>query len=348
MKRVIIKTGVFAVTLFALSVSATQSLAQSNDRVRHRNGIDRGEVTKTTALGVTLSRGGVERTFPGEEILSITFTDEPDQLAPARRDVAAGRFRDALAKLEQIDRSKIERNVIAQDFDFLTTLCRAETALATGEQLAEAQREITGFLSANNRSYHVPHAIELLGEVLLASGDSEAARAQYAKLGKPKVPFYRARSALLVGKSWQTEDKHKEAIGAFDEAIREAGESAAAQPVRLEATLARAVSQAATGKLEMAVGELKQILLQSSDEDTELIAQAYNALGDCYLQAEDKQAARLAYLHVDLLYAEVSTAHAKALYELSQLWKEKGLTNRAEEAHKQLQTEYPESSWANR
>ena len=202
----------------------------------------------------------------------------------------------------------------------MTTFCNVQQALAGQGSLDQAKKQVTRFLSKNSKSYRVPEAIELLGDVLLASQDYAGARAQYSKLGKAPAPYFKARSAMLTGRSLQAEDNHKDAVAAFDLALKSAEGNTVAQSQVLEATLHRAVSQSALGGVGPSTQAVKEMIASADTKDTKLLAQAYNALGDCYLQSQDSKAARQAFLHVDLLLSSVGSEHAKALYELSQLW----------------------------
>jgi tetratricopeptide (TPR) repeat protein len=179
----------------------------------------------------------------------------------------------------------------------------------------------------------------------MANEDYQGARQQYAKLGKAPAPFYKARSAFLTGRSLQAEKKYQEATDAFDLALKTTGGS---KPQQLKATLHRAVCKAALGDAPESTEAIKQIIKQAEVKNTQLLAEAYNALGDCYLLADDKKAARHAFLHVDLLFSSAVTEHAKALYELSQLWEEQGQPTRAQDAQDRLQEKYPSSHWAKR
>ncbi len=335
----------FAMLILLLATHAPYATAQGFDRVRHRNGIESGKITKMTALGVTITKGGVDRQWPVEEILSITFAGEPEDLAPARRFATTDRFESALKKLKAIDRTEVDRPEIQQEIDFLTLLSRARLALSGQGNLDQSRKEATKFLSSNSKSYHVPATIELLGDVLMASEDYQGARQQYAKLGKAPAPFYKARSAFLTGRSLQAEKKYQEAAEAFDTALKTAGGS---KPQQLKATLHRAVCKAALGEAPESTKAVKQIITQTNIKNTQLLAEAYNALGDCNLLAGDKKSARHAFLHVDLLFSSAASQHAKALYELSQLWQEQGQPTRAQDAQQRLQKEYPRSHWAKR
>ena len=327
---------------------ASSVQAQGFDRVRLRNGVETGKITKMNALGLTITKSGVDKKLPVEEITLITYAGEPEDLAPARRDADAGRFANALEKLAKIERKQVDRAEIAQEIDFLTTSCQVQLALSGQGELDQARKQVAAFLAKNNKSYRVSAAIELLGNVLLAKQDFEAARAQFAKLGKAPAPYFKARSAILIGRALQAEGKHQAAIAEFDQALQAAAGNATAQSQELEATLLHAVSSAATGDLQASTAAVRQIIKQADVEDTNLLAQAYNALGDCYLQADDKKSARQAFLHVDLLFRSSPTEHAKALYELSQLWEDLGQSDRARDAQQRLKDQYPGTRWAKR
>lgn len=338
-------------TVLALSVvvgSSLPTLAQGLDRVRDRNGVSRGKITKMSALGVTLSKGGVETKKPVEEIESITFAGEPDELAPARRDVGAGRFKKALEKLEGIDLAEVERSEIKQEINYLVMLCKVQLALSGNGTLDDARQQAKAFLSENSKCYRVPQAIELLGDVLMASEDYEGARTQYTKLGKAPAPYFKTRSAILIGRSLQAEGEHQEAVSSFEKALQAAEGNTVAESQALGATLDLAVSQAALGEVEQSTGQVKLIIEKADTKDTELLARAYVALGDCYLQAKDPKSARQAFLHVDLLFSSAGAEHAKALYELSRLWGDLGQPDRALDAKERLQKNHPGSPWAKR
>lgn len=335
-------------TLLVLAAIAQPAMAQGLDRIRDRNGTSTGKITKMSALGVTLTKSGVDTKKPVEEILSITFAGEPDELAQARRSAKSGRYDNALKKLNEIDRGDVTRTEVKQEIDYLITYCKVQQALSGQGTLDAARKQVTTFLSKNSKSYHVPEAIELLGDVLLASQDFSGARAQYTKLGKAPAPYFKARSAILIGRSLQAEKKHQDAADAFDRALQAAAGNVVAQSQVLEATLYRAVSQSALGNVEQSADEVKRIITQADVKDAKLLAQAYNALGDCYLQANQKKGARQAFLHVDLLFSSAATEHAKALYELSQLWNDLGKSARARDAQERLKEKYPGSRWAKR
>jgi tetratricopeptide (TPR) repeat protein len=316
------------------------------DRVRRHNGVDSGEITAVTPLGLTISKGGVESTIPAEDIESVTFAGEPAELNSARNAIQAGRPQEAADLLAKIPEDAGRREEISADVDFYASLAKTQLALAGQGPLDAATADVRGFLARRGKSFHIPAAIELLGDLLSAAGQHAAARAEYAKLAKAKSPYFVLRSALLVGRAWQAEGDHAQALAEFDKvaAATDAGELI--EPLKLSATLDRAVSQAAGGKVDEATAAIAGIIAKASADDASLLARAYNALGDCYKQSGDHRGALYAFLHVDLLYAKEPEAHAKALHELVGLWKTAKHADRSQEAAAELAKKYPTSRWA--
>ena len=336
-----------AVPVLLLLACATTSLAQSTvDRIRRRTGVDTGQITDVSVLAVTISKSGVESKVPVEEIRTIYFAGEPAELSTARSALDRGRWADARAALGKIDRDQLSRPELVQEVEYLDLECQARLALTGGGDLGGAVRLANDFLARHRSSYRVSSAIELLGDLYLANGQEDEARGQYAKLAKAPATYFQARSALLLGRLLQQTGKHSEALAEFDRALAAAKGNPAAQPLELEATLDRAISRSATGEVAEATGVVKEIITQANAEDIELLATAYNALGDCYLQSDKPKAARDAFLHVDVLFSAAADQHAKALYELSRLWNELGQPQRAREAKQRLQDQYPVSRWA--
>ena len=335
-----------AVALLLLACTTTTFAQSTVDRIRRRTGIDTGKITGISALAVTISKGGVESEVPVEEIRSIRFAGEPSEINSARSAIGRGRLKEADKLLSKVDRSQIDRSEVLQELDYLLLRVRVQLALSAQSNLENAIQQAKEFLAKYRDSYHVSAAIELLGNLYLAVGEHDEALRQFAKLAKAPAPYFQARSAILTGKLLQQTGKHVEALAKFESALSAAEGSPAAESQKLEATLHRAISQAASGQVEQATTAVKQIIAAANPQDIELLATAYNALGDCYLQSEKQKAARDAFLHVDVLFKSAAEQHAKALYELSRLWEILGQRQRAREAKDRLRDEYPASRWA--
>ena len=121
--------------LALLAVGSTASAQSSIDRIRRQNGVDSGQITAVTPLGVTISKSGVESTVPAEEIEAITFAGEPSELNSARNALQAGRAQDAVESLAKITIADISREEILADVAFYTALAKALEEIAAGLEL---------------------------------------------------------------------------------------------------------------------------------------------------------------------------------------------------------------------
>ena len=103
--------------------------------------------------------------------------------------------------------------------------------------------------------------------------------------------------------------------------------------------------EAAEGKTEAALSALEKMVDEGDSADAELFAELYNTMGGILQGMGRNEEAVLSYLKVDLLYASETTAHAEALYWLSQLWPKIGDNQRALETKSRLSKLYPTSQW---
>jgi tetratricopeptide (TPR) repeat protein len=331
----------------AFAMGSESARAQGGvDRVHRHSGVDTGKITAVTALNVTISKSGVESTVPAEDIETVYFAGEPSELNAARTALAAGRVQEAVDALDKITIANVRRDEVLAEIEFYKAFAKSQRALAGQGSLAAATTDLRAFMAKRRGSFHIPQAVEAIGDLLAADGKYEEARTEYAKLAKAPSPYYGLRSALLVGRAWQAEGKHDEALAEFAKVLAAPQSDALFDPLKLSATLDQAVSQAAAGKGADAAATIGGIIDRADPENGELLARAFSALGDCYLKAGDKQGALFAFLHVDLLYSSSPELHAKALHELTTLWRDAGRDSRAQEAAQKLTQEYPQSRWA--
>lgn len=311
------------------------------DRVRTTRGSTTGEVQSTTPIEVTVSKNSGNETIPVNEIRSIIFRDEPNELTQVRVMILErGAYREALDRLGRIEDGDLDRDLIRQDVEFYRALCAARLALAGHGDLREAGPKMMDFVRNGRSSYHYFEACETLGDLFVAIDRYRNAEQQYGELAKAPWPEYRARASLLVGRALAAQGKHAEAVRRFDEAIQLAGDGDQGKAQRLAATLGKAISQAAAGETNEAVAQIEEVIGRADPEDVQLHALAYNALGRCYEQANKPKDALLAYLHVDVLYSAAAKEHAEALTHLATLWETVGQDGRARDARQRLQDNY--------
>lgn len=332
----------------AATVLVTTACHAQTDRVRTKSGSQTGEVKKISPLGVVIVRGGRETPVSVADIRSIQFGGEPSELTQARVNALSGAYEKALTKLGEVSLAGVRRDGIKQDVEFFKAYCAAKQALMGDGSLKDAGSQLNSFLNANRQSYHYLEATELIGDMLVALGNNAAAVKKYEVLARSNIPAYKVRSAVLVGKALQAEGKHDEAIARFSQAEAMAGDSAADKTQLLAAQLGRAVSLGAAGKADEGAELVRSVIAEADPEEEDLHAEAYNALGGCYLAAGQTKEALFAYLHVDLLYDARPAAHAEALYHLGNLWDAIGQSTKAREARQDLKERYAASQWASK
>lgn len=327
-----------------VSTAAAQGIA---DRVRLVRGNEIGEIAEMTPLQVTLKKDATgDREIPVNEIKTIQFSGEPNELSQARVNAANGAYEIALELLEKIDVGKLDRDFVKQDIEFYKGWCAARLALAGKGEIGDAGRQLNNFVRTYSNNFHYLAARETMGDLLMAGSGYENAEKQYAELAKAPWADYKMRAAVAVGRSLQAQNKHAEAITQFDAALATTGDAAEAQNERLAATLGKAISLAETGGADEAVGIIEKVIHDADPQQKELHARAYNALGTCYEKAGKNKEALLAFLHVDVLYNTVPEAHAEALSHLATLWKAIGQDERARESRQTLTERYAGSRWA--
>ena len=326
---------------FAFAIFAIVVKAPGQDRVRTHSGTVVGEVVETSPNEVLVSKGstGTEK-VPVNEIRSITFKGEPNELTQARVNAKNGGFRNALDRLEDIDISKLDRNLIREEVEFYRAYCAAQLALMGTGKIKDAGPKMLQFRNAHPNSYHYYQARETLGDLFVAATRLANAEKEYAALEKAPWPGYQTRAKLLLGRALQDQGKHSEAIQKFDAVLATAGSGKDGKSDRLAATLGKAISASKTGQIDEGVTMIQNVIRDADPENSELHAIAYNALGQCYEQAGKPKEALLAFLHVDVLYSSIPAAHVEALERLTALWTSFGQNGRAREARELLRDQY--------
>jgi tetratricopeptide (TPR) repeat protein len=335
---------VTAVAIVSLAAGArAETIA---DRVRTTHGSEVGEVAGMTPLEVTLDKGATgSSTVPVNEITGIVFDGEPPALTQARVNARNGGYESALESLGQIDLASVSRDLVRQDVEFYRAFCAAQLALGGNGQILDAGRQLNSFVHSYPKNYHYLEAAEVMGDLLMATGKYASAEKQYAELAKAPWPDYRIRAAVLVARTLQDQNKHAEAIVEFDKALQMPGQDDDVRSQKLSATLGKAVSLAETDHADEAVNMIEAVIRDANPEQKELLARAYNALGNCYERAGKTKDALLAFLHVDLLYNTIPDAHAEALSHLVPLWTAVGQDESAREARQTLNERYSGSRW---
>lgn len=335
----------FAVTAGVLLIAAHAS-AQGFDRIYVGTKVEQGNIIGMNSQKVKLSKGVLDKEISVGQITEIKYAREPGELTLARSSAATGGYQSAVEALQRIDLDEVRREEIKQDIVYYLAYCKAKLAIAGEGDLRATGGELNRFVLRHKNSFHYYDAVETLGDILVAMGQFEHARKQYAILAATPWVDYKLKAMVLEGRALIAQKKYAEAIKRFDEALAIKVDTPEAKQKYLAATLGKATCLADMGKIDEAIKMVQDVITKADAEAGELHAQAYNALGGCYLKAGKQKDALLAFLHVDVLYSSYPAAHAEALYRLVPLWKSIGQGQRARQALELLTERYPNSRWA--
>lgn len=335
----------FCCLTLALALAATAQMASASDRIRLTSGAQSsGDVAGTSATKVSLQIGATTKEFAVNEIESISFDGEPNQLFQARIAVRGGRYDDAVAMLAKIDPRALKRAEIVKDVQFYQAVATARLALAGTGSIVEAGKKMLAFERANPDSHHHFEACETVGDLLAALGRYADAETYYNRLAEAPWPEYKMRAGVLVGRALVSQKEYDRAVAAFDKVLGDETSGPQADAQRMAARLGKASALSGGGRPDEAVALVSDVIAKADPEDEELYARAYNILGSCHRAAGKKKEALLDFLHVDLLYARFAEQHAEALSNLATLWAEVDKADRAAQAKNMLQEKYPGSA----
>lgn len=337
----------FVIAALAALLLGSASPASAIDRVKLLAGNQAtGTITEITPTQVVVELGATRREHPVNEIATITFDEEPNELTQARFAIEAGRYADAATLLGKIKVAALKRPAIVADVEFYKAIAAARAALTGHGSVADAGRALVAFERAHPDSFHYFEACEALGDLLTLANLPDRAESYYAKLAAAPWPAYKMRAGVLQGRALVGQKKFDQAVTRFDDVLATSATGEEADALKRAATLGKAEAQAGSGQFDQAISAVEAIIAQADPENQELHARAYNVLGTCYKAAGKNQEALLAFLHVDLLYSRFPMQHAEALANLAALWSQLDKADRAAEAQTTLLEKYPQSTWA--
>jgi tetratricopeptide (TPR) repeat protein len=344
----------------SLLLAGSASARAQIDRIRvrsERNAVQgtvdtiaRNEITVSVPMAGT-------RTIPSSDVELVLFAGA-DTLQKAQLAATKGEFKEAADLLDGIRPNELNREIVRAELAYWKAFCLAKIALSgqvesddSNEQtdLTAAAKQAGGkmreFLKEQPTTYHYYEANEIVGDLLMAVGLYDRAREYYSTLAESPSLDLKARADLLRGRAMQIEGKYDAALQAYDAVLRSGITGKLGEQELLDAKIGRTYSLASSGKVDEAVKLLKNIVANADDDDTELLARAYDALGNCYRKLKDNKQALWAYLRVDTLYGSIPESHAEALANLVVLWEDAKHPDRARDARDRLQQRYPFSRW---
>jgi hypothetical protein len=332
----------------AVALSVLVGAAEAFDTIRTTKVGMSGHVVGMTSLQVELqlaSAASVTKEVPVNQILTVYYEEDPEELIAAKKRILDGHFEDALAALGKLKKEP-DRKEVRQDIEFYRALCTAKLALAGVGKIADAGPMMKTFADANPNSYHYFEALELVGDLLLAVRQYGQAAEYYGRLAKAPWPDYQMRAGVAMGRVLLAQGKPAEAQDAFDKVLAAEGTGEMIEAQRKLANLGKANVLLAMKKPDEAIRLAEEILKSAGVHDEAIKAQVYNIEGTAHRQAGRTEDALFAFLHVELFYSSTPAAHAEALANLAELWEQLHKAERANTARKTLEERYKDSPWA--
>lgn len=300
-----------------------------------------GQITSETPTVVKIKPDtGAEREVPVDQIASITYSGQPASLPLAETRENNGALPDALEQYRKAATEAGGKPLIAEAAQFGAARVQAEIARTDPTKADEAIAALDAFIKAHKSSRHLGPALEALARLTLTKNQND--RAEEALKGLAAIPWAADRAAVLQARVLAQKGDNDAALQALDKLIATAAKGT---PRADEARLARAEILAAAGKYAEAETAAREVIQDTAPENAELQALAHNTLGDCLSRAGKSKDALFAYLETDILYDADKPQHARALFNVAQLWRKLGQPARADEVMSRLREKYPQSPY---
>ncbi len=218
--------------------------------------------------------------------------------------------------LPQIQDAKVKRNCQYKIAKILAVQAEADSG-----QVGSAIDKLAAFKKEHPDSWQITSVARTLAGLYAVKKDWDNGLKTYQDLAKTAgIPAETVQDCdLQIAQLLVRAEKYNEAVAKLND-LEKTMPSGTPQAVRLQIT--KATCLAASNKVPEAIQQLEGIIAKTSDKD--LIATAFNAMGDCHRFANPPQsrAAMWDYLYVDLIYSQNPKEHAKAVFHLSRLFHE--------------------------
>lgn len=318
---------VFAALALALGGQASSApLGHAADSLRTSDG--------KTASGSVISMSPEEVAFEpdGESIARkvavpqvewIAFDGEPRQLNEIRLAMRSGNYEGMVKALARLKLDGIDRVEVKQELQFYRAVALARLALAgAGGKTArtDALKLLGDLEAASPRGYRYFDICEALAELLISAGRPDEGAAWVAPIAQSRAPENKLRAAILSARIALAGAQPDAALATLDEALNISGSSKELQRYRQLAQTTRCLVLVRLDRAPEALALAEEVIQSAGDDQKELLARAYNALGAAHLQLGRKKEALLDYLHVTLLYPSHPEQHAEALGNAAPLW----------------------------
>ena len=342
MKNPTIQISLFCATVLLVGLSRTRAA----DQIDLRDGKPiLGKILRETATEVEIQGTAGKQTVAVNRIVKIHYEGQPATLTHARSTEESYDLSGAADEYAKVQGELKDKPLILLAAQFGEARARARLALdeSTGVDAAIARLEKLDRENPDSRHHFV--ALELLARLYHDKKDYAKAAQTFDQLATAPWPEAKFQSDVYHARMLRSQNKLDEAIVRLDVVLAAKTESCEQGAIQTEALLEKAGCLRAQNKREAEIETLEKVLDRAPTQASSLQAEAYAALGDAYRDAGKTKDALLAYLHVELLFAKNKELHARALYNLSKLWKELDQPDRAAAAQSTLKSEYPNSPW---
>lgn len=354
--RQVLRMRLFSLGCLLLGGLASPALAE--DRVVTSTGSLLGEVVSMTPDALEFREQGSSgrpQQIPVDEIVSLVLESEPPRVSEAKQLLEQEDFQTAATILSEV--SQVELEVASAEargeYAYVKAAVVGRRALLSGNDSSVAVAAVTDFLDRFSRSIHRYEMIEMAGDLELATGRREEALSWYRQLAKGTQSL-KIRAARREGETLLEMGRAAEAAAVLAVAADSPAGNSASRRERNAAKIGEANCLIRLTRPAEAAGLIRRLLASmeppaaADGKGQRQVARAYAMLGRASLAAGRDQDALIAYLTVDLVHNQDRESHAEALFRLHELWKQGQYPQRANEAARRLEADYPESSWADR
>jgi tetratricopeptide (TPR) repeat protein len=318
------------------------------DRVTRQDALVIGTITSESINEVVVRPTGKTgmSAIPARDVVDIVYTipvlyKQEYRAALHRETLAerapttAERVRELTAVLKKYQelQPRLAEEKARRHIEFKIADLLAQLALTDPARADTAIVELSRFRTSHPRGWQTCHATALLGQMYLRKGMPEEAQKAYEQL--EAVPDLAAELRLECGVQTVTLLARMGRYAEAEKRIAKLSASAIANSLSAQRLrVLRAECEAARGKSAPAVQDLQALIEASSDSSVKALA--YNALGDCWRQAQKPKEALWAYLWVDVIYHQDPLEHARALYHIVTLFRELNDEPRAQQFRAKL------------
>ncbi|MGO9114928.1 MAG: tetratricopeptide repeat protein [Thermoguttaceae bacterium] len=305
-----------------------------------------GKIINMTATVINFQPSGKGPTeIPANEVARIIYENSPESLLSAQKFMLDGRYEKAVDALDK-ETGEDKRREVTDEIAFCRAYCMAQLALSGATDATEARDKMYAFIKDCPNSFHNLKACELMGDIFVTLGKFADAEKYYAMLSQAPWPDCKIRAQVGLGRSYLAQDNAAAADKAFDDALNNDAPGDLADVQRTAARIGKARCMVLTGKTDLALRTLDQVLDQTDEKNPEISAMAYNAQGTALRKAGKLKEAIRAFLRVHLLYATLPDLDAEAVANLEKLFTEDHKPKHASDMRRILDEKYVNSRWA--